>query len=218
MGPAEFFNSNGSLPSRLEIEHTIWKSGKQFVAGVDEAGRGPLAGPVIAAAVIFRPYFYIEEVRDSKKLSAKKREQLFEAIIQNAVAYAVGRVDADEIDRINIREATFKAMRKAIAALRPQPDYILFDGYELPEKFFRQEAIVKGDDLSFTIAAASIIAKVTRDRLMVDYHAKYPLYGFDRHKGYGTKWHREMVRKYGPSPIHRHTFLSRILPTSRSVK
>ena len=202
-----------SIPERLQIEHVLWQSGKVHIAGVDEAGRGPLAGPVVAAAVIFPPYHYIPEVRDSKTLSAKQRKELFDLITQSALAYGVGMVSNEVIDRINIREATFQAMRQALGRLSLQPDYILFDGYELPEKFYLQEAIINGDDLSFTIAAASIIAKVTRDRFMVDLHHKYPHYHFDRHKGYGTKLHREMILKYGPSPVHRLSFLKKILPS-----
>lgn len=200
-----------NIPPRLSIEHLVWKRGMLHVAGVDEAGRGPLAGPVVAAAVIFSPYSYIPEVRDSKKISAKKREQLYELLIASAVSFGVGMVSPEEIDRINIRQATFKAMRQAIGRLRIQPQYILIDGYELPEKIYPQEALIGGDDRCFTIAAASIIAKVTRDRLMVEYHTQYPKYGFDRHKGYGTAFHREMIRKYGVCPIHRRTFLKKIL-------
>jgi len=199
------------IPSRLEIEHLIWQRGFKRITGVDEAGRGPLAGPVVAAAIIFPPYFYIPEVRDSKRLSAKKREELFPLLIEAAISYGVGVVSHQEIDRINIRQATFKAMRKALGSLKVKPDYIIFDGYELPEKFFPQEAIIGGDQHSFTIAAASIIAKVTRDRMMIEFHQKFPQYGFDKHKGYGTAFHREMIRKYGPCPIHRHTFLSKII-------
>ncbi len=199
------------IPARLEIEHLIWQRGFKHIAGVDEAGRGPLAGPVVAAAIIFPPYFYISEARDSKRLSAKKREELFPLLIENAISYGVGIVSHQEIDQINIRQATFKAMRKALGSLKIKPDYILFDGYELPEKLFPQEAIIGGDRHSFTIAAASIIAKVTRDRMMVEFHQKYPQYGFDKHKGYGTAFHREMIRKYGPCPIHRHSFLSKII-------
>lgn len=199
------------IPPLLEIEHLIWSRGVQYLAGVDEAGRGPLAGPVVAAAIIFPPYFFIPGVKDSKRISAKKREELYPLLVEASVSYGIGIVSHKEIDRINIRQATFKAMRKALGSLKIKPEYIIFDGYELPEKLFPQEAIVGGDRHSFTIAAASIIAKVTRDRIMLEYHHHYPNYGFDRHKGYGTAFHREMIQKYGPSPIHRRSFLSKII-------
>ena len=198
-------------PSNLEIENVIWGNGLKTIAGVDEAGCGPLAGPVVAAAVVFPQNYYTPDIKDSKKLSAVRREELYEEIINHVLAYGVGVVHHYEIDRINIRQATFKAMRKALGNLKIQPDYILFDGYELPEKIFRQEAVINGDSHSFTIAGASIVAKVTRDRLMLDYHQKYPQYGFRQHKGYGTAFHREMLKKYGPCPIHRRSFLKRIL-------
>lgn len=198
------------IPPNLEFEHLIWQQGVQYIAGVDEAGRGPLAGPVVAAAVIFLPYFYISDVRDSKKLTPKKREELFERITREAVAWAVGVVSPAEIDRINIRNATFKAMRQAIGKLRVQPQYLLLDGEELPDRVYPQEAIVGGDDKSFTIAAASIVAKVYRDRLMQEYHVQYPRYGFDKHKGYGTKHHQQMLLKFGPCPIHRRSFLRKL--------
>jgi ribonuclease HII len=204
-------DSGITIPETLQIENLIWKNGVELVAGVDEAGCGPLAGPVVAAAVIFTQYFFIKEVKDSKKLSAKKREELYDAITEEALSFGVGMVYPEEIDRVNIRKATFKAMRKAIGCLKVRPDYIIFDGYELPEKLLPQEAIVGGDDHSFTIAAASIIAKVTRDRLMIQNHDKYPNYGFDRNKGYGTDFHRKMLRKHGPCPIHRKSFLGNIL-------
>jgi ribonuclease HII len=204
-------------PFNLEFEKVIWSSGFRKIAGVDEAGCGPLAGPVVAAAVIFPQDFYHPDIDDSKKLTARKREELFPLIKKAAISLGIGIVSHSEIDRLNIRKATFKAMRKALGSLKSKPDYILFDGYELPERFFRQEAIIDGDEISFTIAAASIIAKVTRDHLMIEYHQQYPQYGFDRHKGYGTVYHREMIRKYGPCPLHRKSFLHKIiqLPVSR---
>lgn len=195
----------------LEFEHLIWQENIRFIAGIDEAGRGPLAGPVTAAAVIFEPYAYIEGVRDSKQLTALQREELFGHIIDKALVYSIGMVDNVEIDRINIRQATFKAMRMAIGSLGQNPDYLLIDGEELPDKLYPQEALIKGDDRSFTIAAASILAKVSRDRLMIDYHRQYPQYGFDQNKGYGTAQHREMILKYGPCPLHRQSFLKKIL-------
>ncbi len=195
----------------LDIEQIIWSNGFQRIAGVDEAGCGPLAGPVVAAAVVFPHDFYHPEINDSKKLTSSKREELAQLIKEKAIATGIGVVSHSEIDRMNIRQATFKAMRKALGSLGIQPDYILFDGYELPERLFRQEAIINGDEISFTIAAASILAKVTRDHLMIKYHQQYPQYGFDRHKGYGTLFHREMIRKYGPCPLHRKTFLHKII-------
>jgi ribonuclease HII len=204
-------------PFNLEFEKIIWSNGFQKIAGVDEAGCGPLAGPVVAAAVIFPQDFYHPGIKDSKKLSFRKREELFPLIKKAAISLGIGIVSHSEIDRLNIRQATFKAMRKALGSLKTKPDYILFDGYELPERFFRQEAIIDGDEISLTIAAASIIAKVTRDHLMIEYHQQYPQYGFDRHKGYGTAYHREMIRKYGPCPLHRKSFLHKIihLPDSK---
>ncbi len=204
-------DSKQQIPKRLEIEHLIWQQNLSYIAGVDEAGRGPLAGPVVAAAVIFPSYIYIPEVRDSKKLTEKQREEIYSILLNEALAHGIGIISPQEIDKINIHQATFKAMRKAIGSLSIQPDYIIYDGYELPEKFFRQEAIINGDDHSFTIAAASIIAKVTRDRLMIKYHQEFPRYGFNRHKGYGTAFHREAVRKFGPISLHRRTFLKKIL-------
>jgi ribonuclease HII len=202
------------IPPNLEIEHLIWQEKILYIAGLDEAGRGPLAGPVAAGAVIFTPYDYIEEVKDSKKLSAKQREEIYQLITRRALTFGVGIVDNLEIDRINIRRATFKAMRMAIGSLSKNPQYLLIDGEELPDKLYRQEAVVEGDNQSFTIAAASILAKVTRDRLMMECHQQYPQYGFDRHKGYGTKFHREMIRKYGPCPIHRRSFLKKMFEES----
>ena len=207
-------NQADQAPVNLEFERIIWANGFRRIAGVDEAGCGPLAGPVVAATVIFQPDFFHPGIKDSKKLTARKREELFFLIKENAISWGIGIVSHSEIDRLNIRQATFKAMRKALGSLKSKPDYILFDGYELPEKFYRQEAIIDGDELSFTISAASIIAKVTRDRLMIEYHQQYPQYGFDKHKGYGTVFHREMLRKYGPCPLHRRTFLHKILRQS----
>jgi len=199
------------IPKVLQIENTIWQKGVKYIAGVDEAGCGPLAGPVVAAAVIFPKYYFLPEVKDSKKLTPNKRKLLYKLITENAVCFGVGLVAPDDIDKFNIRTATFKAMRIAIGKLMKQPDYILFDGYELPEKIYSQEAVIKGDELSFTIAAASIIAKVTRDQLMVNYHQLFPDYGFDKHKGYGTAHHRKMIKQHGPCSIHRKSFLRKIL-------
>ncbi len=205
-------NSPGrEIPPRLAIEHQIWRRNIRIIAGVDEVGRGPLAGPVVAAAVIFPPYHFIDGVRDSKKLTPRRREALFEQIVGECLSYGIGKVEPTEIDRINIRQATFKAMRMAIGRLKPPPQYLLIDGEELPEKLLPQEGLIGGDDRSFSIGAASILAKVIRDRMMVEYHREFPEYGFDRHKGYGTAFHREMVLKYGPCAIHRRSFLQKIL-------
>jgi ribonuclease HII len=200
------------IPINLRYERRIRERGFRKIAGVDEAGCGPLAGPVVAAAVILPPDFYDEEIKDSKKISALKREILYHRITDNALDYGVGMIHQREIDKLNIRQATLKSMRQALGRLKISPDYVLFDGYEPPEKILNQEAIINGDDLSFTIASASIIAKVVRDKLMLEYHEQYPRYGFDHHKGYGTLYHRDMLKKYGPCPLHRRTFLKKILP------
>ncbi|MEK9628230.1 MAG: ribonuclease HII [Nitrospinota bacterium] len=176
------------------------------IAGVDEAGRGPLAGPVVAAAVIFPSHINIAGLDDSKKLSVKKREELFPIIKEKAIAFGVADVDRDVIDEINILQAARLAMKKAVDQLNPQPDLLLIDGNQKIESALEQWPIVKGDSNSFSIAAASVLAKVTRDRIMDDYHKIYPQYGFDRHKGYGTKLHRTLIQEHGPCPIHRITF------------
>jgi ribonuclease HII len=204
-------DSEQHIPDNLQIENMIWARGINYIAGIDEAGCGPLAGPVVAAAVILPQNFYDKEVKDSKKLTPKKRVFLYDLLIKNAISYAIGVVQSSEIDKFNIRKATFKAMRKAIGSLKLKPEYLLFDGYELPEKLFQQEAFTNGDNLSFTIAAASIIAKVNRDQLMLAFHEEFPQYGFDRHKGYGTAYHIKMIQKHGVCPIHRRSFLRKIL-------
>ncbi len=183
--------------------------GAKATAGIDEAGRGPLAGPVVAAAVILPEDAAIDGVDDSKKLSPKKRDLLYDEIINKAVAYGVGIVDEKEIDVINILEATKKAMIQAVSALTVKPDFLLIDSSRLSLPI-RQMGIVKGDSLSASIAAASIIAKVTRDRLIEKADADYPQYGFAKHKGYGTKEHIEAIKKYGICPIHRVSFVKSI--------
>jgi len=200
------------IPENLQFEHFIWQTGITRIAGIDEVGRGPLAGPVVAAAVIFEPHLHLEGVTDSKKLSAKKRDLYYDQILENCSHYAVGIVDNEEIDRINIRQATFKAMRMALGSLGKAPEYLLVDGEELPSKIYPQEALIKGDLRSFTIAAASIVAKVTRDRMMIEFNETYPGYGFDGHKGYGTAAHIAAIKQMGPTPIHRRSFLTRIYP------
>ncbi len=177
-----------------------------IIAGIDEAGRGPLAGPVVAAAVILPPDQTIDGVNDSKQLSESRREQLYEQIIHNASAIGVGLVDAAIIDQINILQATRKAMLEAVESLETTPDLLLIDGITTISSSIPQKTIKKGDSLSAAIAAASIVAKVTRDRIMRKYDQLYPAYSFARHKGYGSALHLEMLRKHGPSPIHRLTF------------
>ncbi len=194
------------IQAMLRYERVLWEKGLQHVAGVDEAGRGPLAGPVVAAAVIFPSRIYIEGIDDSKKLSARRRDNLFQKIQDEALAVATGIVSEKEIDRINILQASFKAMRMAIGSLGIRPEHVLIDGRPLPEKFYPQTPIVGGDRKSFSVAAASIVAKVTRDRMMVAYDETYPQYGFAQHKGYGTKRHVQALRIHGPCDIHRKTF------------
>jgi ribonuclease HII len=177
------------------------------VAGVDEAGRGPLAGPVVSAAVILPDDCPIQGLNDSKKLSPSRRELLFEEIYASALAVGIGIVDREAIDRINILQASLLSMRMAVAKLSPPPDYLLIDGkFTLAHTATPQQAIVKGDARSASIAAASIVAKVSRDRLMHSYHRQYPLFGFDRHKGYPTRAHKAAIAAHGPCPIHRRSF------------
>ena len=192
----------------LEIENALWKKGYQAVAGIDEAGRGPLAGPVCAAAVILPQHTIIEGINDSKKLSAKKRESLFTEIQKAAVAYAVEFVYPDVIDAINIRQATHLAMERAVAALSVAPDFLIIDGNDRIPFSVPGEYIIKGDAKSQTIAAASILAKVTRDRYMIELDAQYPVYQFAKHKGYGTKAHMQAIQTYGVSPVHRKSFMT----------
>jgi len=190
----------------LEIEKKYWDKGIKYVAGIDEAGRGPLAGPVVAASVIFNPNEEIEDIRDSKKLSDKKRNYLFDIITEKAVSIGVGIVHEDKIDEINILKATFLAMNKSIGELNVNPEQILVDGPYSNIKLYSVEHIINGDNLSQSIAAASIIAKVTRDRLMKEYDKIFSEYGFSKHKGYGTKLHIKMIKKIKSSPIHRKSF------------
>ena len=185
------------------------RSGDGYLAGVDEAGRGPLAGPVFAAAVVLPCDVIIDGINDSKKLSEKKREKLYDEICEKALSYSIASVDEKEIDEINILQATFKAMRNAVAGLSIRPDYVLIDGNKSPG--IECETGVKGDSKSMSIAAASILAKVSRDRYIVKQSEKYPGYGFEKHKGYGTKAHYDAIEKLGICPIHRKTFLRKIL-------
>lgn len=189
-----------------KFENSAHDSGFKYVAGIDEVGRGPLAGPVMAAAVILPAGLSIIGVDDSKKLTPDKREKLFEIIMAQALSVGIGTVSPVEIDRINILQATRRAMLMAVQQLSPQPDYLLIDGISTIDSTIPQKTIKKGDSLSISIAAASIIAKVTRDRLMIELDATYPGYGFAGHKGYGSAAHMEAIRVLGPSPIHRLTF------------
>ncbi len=195
----------------LTFERELWLRGKRFVAGVDEAGRGPLAGPVVAAAVVFPREVVIDGIKDSKSLSEKKRADLFELIHSKALSIGVGSVDHNLIDEINVLNATFKAMHKAIDELEPAPEHLLVDGPYFPELNIPASKIVDGDSRCFTIAAASIIAKVIRDNLMIEYNKIYPQYGFAKNKGYGTEEHIEAIRKYGFCEIHRKSFKIREL-------
>ncbi len=197
------------LQSMRKYEDTLIRAGYTYVAGIDEAGRGPLAGDVFAAAVILPTDFMPEGLNDSKKLTERKREKLYDIIIENAISYAIGRADAAEIDEINILQATYAAMRRAALGLSTVPDYVLIDGNPVQNMPFLNASIVKGDSLSLSIAAASVIAKVSRDRYMMEMDAKYPGYGFAVHKGYGTKAHKDAVWEHGPCPIHRKSFLKK---------
>ncbi len=195
-----------------EFEKAAVNSGFSCICGVDEAGRGPLAGPVCAAAVILPEGAVIEGLDDSKKLTEKKRERLYDVIRTTAVAYSVAYGTLEEIETVNILEATYLAMNRAIEGLNVKPDFALIDGNRAPRGIkIPCETIVKGDSKSMSVAAASVLAKVTRDRLMLEYDKKYPEYNFKKHKGYGTKEHTELIRQYGPCEIHRLSFLKNIL-------
>ena len=196
----------------LQTEQEFFNLGYQYLGGLDEAGRGPLAGPVVAACVVIDSHFKIDQsdlklVTDSKKLSASKREQLFKIIKEKVKAVEIGIATNEEIDQINILQASFLAMRRAVKKLKIQPDYLLVDGnFKVPQLNKSQTAIVHGDAQVFCIAAASIIAKVSRDWLITELAKKYPQYELEKHKGYGTKRHLELIAKYGPSPLHRLSF------------
>lgn len=192
-----------------EIERKHFNNGIQLICGVDEAGRGPLAGPVCAAAVILPPFLEIPGLNDSKKLSDRKRRELYPLIKEKAVAYGIAFADHEEIDRINILQATYLAMERAIAQLKIQPELALIDGNCAKDFGIPVETVVHGDSLSASIAAASILAKVTRDNWMNDAAREYPHYGFEIHKAYGTKAHYAAIDAHGPSPIHRMTFLKK---------
>ena len=194
----------------LEFEKEAIAKGYKAVCGVDEAGRGPLAGPVCAAAVILPEGVIIDGVNDSKKLSEKKREALFDVIREQSLAYSIAYAAVDEIEEINILNATMLAMKRAVEGLSVKADYAMIDGNRLPELAIDSECIVKGDAKSMSIACASILAKVSRDRLLYKYAEEYPMYCFDKHKGYGTAAHREAILKYGPCPYHRKSFLKKL--------
>ena len=195
-----------------EFEKAAVNSGFSCICGVDEAGRGPLAGPVCAAAVILPEGAVIAGLDDSKKLTEKKRERLYDIIKTTAVAYSVAYGTLEEIETVNILEATYLAMNRAIEGLNIKPDFALIDGNRVPRGIkIPCETIVKGDSKSMSVAAASVLAKVTRDRLMLEYDKKYPEYNFKKHKGYGTKEHTELIKQYGPCEIHRLSFLKNIL-------
>lgn len=194
----------------FEFENAAKERGFKTVCGIDEAGRGPLAGPVCAACVVLRDGEMIEGLNDSKKLTEKKREALFKEITEKAVDYSIAMASEQEIDSVNILQATFLAMRRAFEGLtKVSPDYALIDGNKTPGLPIEQEAVVKGDARSASIAAASILAKVTRDRYMMNIDGLYPQYCFSKHKGYGTKLHYQCLDEYGPSPVHRKTFLKK---------
>ncbi len=195
----------------LLYEKEAQNSGYNIVCGVDEAGRGPLAGPVFAAAVILPQGLVIEGIDDSKKLSEKNREALYIEIKSLALAFNVAFATEKEIDEVNILNATFLAMKRAVEGLSLRPDLVLIDGNREPALDLPTKTIVKGDSLSVSIAAASVLAKVERDRLMKKLSEKYPSYGFEKHKGYGTKLHLEVIKRYGPAEIHRKSFLKKIL-------
>lgn len=195
----------------LYYENLYNDNGSKLVCGIDEAGRGPLAGPVYAAAVILPPNALIDGVNDSKKISEKKREYLFDIIKEKSLCFNVSFATVEEIDKINILNATFLAMKRAFDGLKKSPDFALIDGNRMPDLGVPSTAIVKGDSLSESIACASILAKVERDRFMKKESEKYPEYFFEKHKGYGTKVHIEALKKYGPCCIHRRTFLRKIL-------
>jgi ribonuclease HII len=201
------------MPYALPMERDLWdyetkarEKGYRLVAGADEAGRGPLAGPVVAAAVVLPADAFLQGLDDSKKLSPAKREELFPKIQTQAIAYGVAVVSPEVIDEINILQAALLAMKQAVEMFPSDPDLLLIDGNQKIDSSIEQWTIVKGDAKSFSISAASVLAKVTRDHIMEDYHHLYPQYEFARHKGYGTRLHRDLIAEHGPCPIHRSTF------------
>ena len=194
----------------LEFENNAYEKGYTAVCGVDEAGRGPLAGPVCAAAVILPKDMIIEGVNDSKKLSEKKRDALYDVIKEKALSYSIAFATVEEIEEINILNATMLAMKRAVEGLDVPADFAYIDGNRLPDLSIPCEYLIKGDARSISVAAASILAKVTRDRLMLDFAKQYPEYKFEKHKGYGTKVHMDAIREFGPCEIHRRSFLKKL--------
>lgn len=194
-------------PDLYEMENALRQQGLSLICGIDEAGRGPLVGPVCAAAVILPPGLCIDGLNDSKKLTEKKREVLYDIITAQAVSWAVGLATPQEIDMFNILQATYLAMRRAVNGLACAPDYVLVDGNGDPRLLLPTQTVVKGDGRAACIAAASVLAKVTRDRLLTALGGQYPEYGFEQHKGYPTKAHYEAIAKYGVTPEHRRSFL-----------
>lgn len=192
-------------------ENDGYEKGYLYIGGIDEVGRGPLAGPVVAAVVVLPPNTKIEGIDDSKKVKESKREELYEIIKQQALDYGIGIVGNEEIDEYNILNATFMAMKKALNSMKKQPDYLLVDAVTIPGVDIKQNPIIKGDSKSISIGAASILAKVTRDKIMCDYDEIYPEYGFKSNKGYGTKEHYAAIEKHGITPIHRKSFLKNVL-------
>ncbi len=190
----------------LRYERRLWKVGLTAVAGVDEVGVGPIAGPVVAAAVIFTPELFISGVDDSKRLTPQARSKLYPVIRERALAVGIGVAEVEEIDRFNVYWAALEACRRSLAELDCPPDHVLVDGRRIPELPWPQTHLIGGDRLSFCVAAASIVAKVTRDRMMCEYDRRYPGYGFARHKGYCTAEHLAQLRRLGPSPLHRRSF------------
>ena len=190
---------------RLKYENDAYSKGKKVVIGLDEAGRGPMAGPLVVAGVIFKQGYYNDQINDSKQLSEKKREALYDLIIQDALAYQIVIIDIDEVDQLNVYQASRQGMIRAIEHISLKPDYALTDAMPLGD-MIEHQAIIKGDALSMSIGAASILAKVTRDRIMKKYDKIYPEYGFAKHKGYPTAQHKEALKTYGVTPIHRRSF------------
>ncbi|MFC1724140.1 ribonuclease HII [candidate division KSB1 bacterium] len=201
----------------FSIEKELWKGGYRHICGIDEAGRGAIAGPVVAAAVIFRNEISLPEVDDSKKLTAKVREKLYKEITLKCDAWAIGKCEPQEIDEMNILNATMLAMKRAVDNLQIKPDFLLIDGDRMPKTPISSRTIIKGDSKSFLIAAASVIAKVSRDRYMIEMAETYPSYGFHTNKGYGTLKHIKSVNETGTSRIHRRTFLNKILYSTMSI-
>lgn len=198
------------LTNMLKFENPLYEKGMTYIAGIDEVGRGPLAGPVVTCAIIVKKDILIEGVNDSKKVSEKKREELFDIIIENSICYGIGIMNEKIIDNINILNATKEAMKESVSKLTTTPEHLLIDAVHINVNI-PQTGIIKGDAFSFSIACASIVAKVTRDRMMMVYDEMYPQYGFTQNKGYGTREHMDAIIKYGACPIHRQSFIKNIV-------